>query len=76
MADGEQMPKLGERVTVRWPGGDYDYVIELRDLQRLPDDWLLVSGSVVEPVSQHRTCRSFQVHWVDGEFSLLPKITR
>jgi hypothetical protein len=74
MVDDEQLPERGEHVTVRWPGGEYDFKIQLEYLEKLPDGWLLLSGRLLEPVGQHRVMRRFQVRRVDGEFSLLPKL--
>ncbi|AGL20943.1 hypothetical protein [Actinoplanes sp. N902-109] len=80
-ADLEKLHKQGERVTIRWPGGPYDFVI-LFDYAEPSgaagwEDWLTIHGMCVEPEGpQHHTRRSFYVHPVEGEertYALLPK---
>lgn len=75
-------PRRGDKVTVRWPGGLYDFVIEFEYAEAAPphqgsDGWLWLSGMVVEPAGpEHRSFRTFYVQPVaGGAFSLLPKIT-
>ena len=75
MSAAEDLPKQGERVTIRWPGGDYDFVIEFSYAEELPDGWLVLHGLVVEPVGiEHRMVRGFQVRRVGDDFALLPKL--
>jgi len=39
-----------ERITILWPGGGHDFVIEYdREEPSTPAGWLLISGLVVEP---------------------------
>lgn len=64
----------GDLVTVRWPDGPHDYMIEFKDAvpfgpgnQSRPD-WFLISGRVVQPRGpmegrQH----TFYVHPVNGD---------
>jgi hypothetical protein len=76
MAD---LPKRGERVTIRWPNGPYDFEIEYIGLNeampRAAEGWYWVRGLVVKPEGvRHRTAQTFMVQPVDGGYALLPKI--
>lgn len=70
--------KRGERVTVRWPGGPYDFVMEFEYAEAIGapgwEDWFNIHGFVVEPKGPgHQTTRGFYVHQVGkGEYALLP----
>lgn len=76
------LPKRGERVTIRWPGGPYDFEIEYLGLDetmpRADDGWYWLHGLVVKPEEYlRRPAQTFMVHPVDGEertYALLPKI--
>lgn len=79
--DLEKLHERGERVTVRWPGGPYDFVLEFDYAEPSTmsgwEDWLTIHGLCVEPEGpQHRMTRSFYVRPVEGEertYALLPK---
>ena len=79
-ADLEKLHERGERVTVRWPGGPYDFVILFDYAEPGRDGWLTIHGLCVEPEGpQHRMPRSFYVRPVEGEertYALLPKLER
>ena len=63
-----ELHERGERVTVRWPGGPYDFVIEFAYAEPGRGSWLTVPGVCVNPVGpQHHTMRSFFVHPMEGE---------
>jgi hypothetical protein len=70
--------KPGERVTVRWPGGPYDFVLEFSYAEAVNapgwEEWFTIHGLVVEPEGlQHRAVRGFYVHPVEeGVYALLP----
>jgi len=69
-------PRWGDRVTVRWPGGSYDFVIEYdHEEPSQPGGWVVVHGLVVEPVGpEHRRHRGFYAHQVGaGIYEMLPK---
>lgn len=75
--DAEPEHAAGERVTIFWPGGFYDFVIEFASLRPDPHrpGWLLVTGLVVRPEGvEHRSTRTFSVERVVGGYALLPKI--
>lgn len=79
--DLEKLHERGERVTVRWPGGPYDFVLEYQRAEPVSmsgwDDWFMIHGFCVEPVGvQHQTMRQFYVHPVDDGYALLPKRER
>lgn len=68
-------PKYGERVTVKWPGGFYDFVIEYtREEPSQPEGWVVVHGLVVKPSGpQHRANRGFYARRTDDrEYTMLP----
>jgi hypothetical protein len=65
------LPARGERVTILWPGGQYDFVMDVRDVQQHQGGWVLLHGVVVEP---YRAVRDFYVRPADGGFSLAPKL--
>lgn len=75
------LPAAGERFTIRWPDGPYDFVMEFayEDLRMAgaPDGWTYLHGAIVEPESWYRQPWSLMVHWVDGEdggaWTMLPK---
>jgi hypothetical protein len=74
-----QPHKRGERVTVFWPNGPYDFVLEFEYAEQVlapgREDWIVIHGLVVEPDGpQHRAFRGFYVHPVEGGYSLLPMI--
>ncbi|MEU4237919.1 hypothetical protein [Actinoplanes sp. NPDC026619] len=75
--DLEKLHARRERVTIRWPDGPYDFVVEFDHAEPGGmsgwDDWLIIHGLCVEPEGpQHRTMRSFFVHPVEGGYALLP----
>lgn len=77
-----ELHKRGERVTVRWPGGPYDFEIEYIGLNeampRADEGWYWVRGLVVKPEDhQHRMAQTFMVQPVKGEertYALMPKV--
>jgi hypothetical protein len=76
MIPGGDLPKRGERVTVLWPGGQYDFVLEFNRAEPGVNGWLWLTGLVVEPEGvEHRGQRTFYVHPVPGgKFTLHPKL--
>ena len=65
-------PKRGERVEILWPGGDYDFVMEVYDVQQQPGGWVLLHGAVVKP---YRMVREFYVRSVRrGTYALSRKL--
>lgn len=68
--------KRGDRVTVRWPNGPYDFVLKYESVEPAGSDgWVLVTGLVVEPKGpEHREMRSFYVRPDGDAFALLPMI--
>lgn len=73
-------PEKGERVTVRWPGGLYDFVLEFGWAEKVngpswsTDDWYVVHGLVVEPSApEHRSFRGLYSHRTGPrEYTMLP----
>lgn len=66
----------GERVTVHWPGGFYDFVIEFDSItqEQTRPQWWWIHGLVVFPEGpEHRSYRTFMVRWLDGWWQLLPR---
>lgn len=64
------LPARGDRVTIAWPGGTYDFVMSVRDATQLHDGWVLLHGLVVEP---YQDVRDFRVRRTDdGGFTLVP----
>lgn len=77
---GPELPKRGERVTVRWPGGPYDFEVEYIGLNeampRADDGWYWMRGLVVKPDDHRgRMAQTFYVQPVDDGYALMPKIT-
>ena len=80
-ADRERPHRRGERVTIRWPGGPYDFVVlfDHAETSTLPgwEGWLTVTGPCVEPAGpRRRSVRSFFVRRVAGAertYALLPR---
>jgi hypothetical protein len=76
--DLSKLHKSGERVTVRWPGGPYDFVMEFDHAEAINapgwEDWFNIHGVVVEPSEpKHHVYRAFYVHQVGkGEYALVP----
>jgi hypothetical protein len=76
--DPFNLHKRGELVTVRWPGGPYDFVLEFEYAESVNtlgwEDWIVIHGLVVEPAGpQHRNLRGFYVHPIgENEYELLP----
>jgi len=70
-----EQPTRGERVTVKWPGGYYDFVIEFDHEDPIRDGWVVVHGAVVEPdAPQHRAFRGFYARRTGpAEYTMLPK---
>lgn len=73
----EQPHKHNERITVFWPGGPYNFVLEFDRVEPVnaPDweDWFVIHGVVVQPEGvQHHTMRGFYVHPVEGGYEMLP----
>lgn len=69
----------GERVTVYWPGGPYNFVLEYYGAEPVGvhwagrEDWLVIHGLCVEPEGvQHRTMRHFYVHPHEDGYALIP----
>lgn len=65
-----------ERVTIHWPGGPHDFVIEFGSVEPAEKDgWLYVQGLVVSPdAPEYRHWRRFWVQPVEDGYALLPKI--
>lgn len=73
----EQPYERNERVTIFWPNGPHDFVIEFHRAEpaSMRDGWLYVRGLVVEPnTPQQRTTRDFFVHPVEGGYALVPHL--
>jgi len=67
--------KRGERITIRWPGGPHDFVLEFEYAEPVGgvgwEDWFTITGVVVEPGTARM--QSFYVHPVEaGVYALLP----
>jgi len=73
----DQLHRPDERITIRWPGGPHDYVIEFEKAEPLDAirGWLYLYGLVVQPSApQFRTRRGFYCRPVgDREYTMLPK---
>lgn len=71
------LPARGERVTIVWPNGPYDFEIQFErvktDVPAAPG-WVTLYGLVVQPADGQHGWQSFYVHLVDGQWSLLPKL--
>lgn len=75
-----ELPAKGERVTIRWPGGPYDFVIQFdaidESMPRAEDGWLWMTGYVVEPVGpRHQTWQTFYVRPDGDDYALIPKLS-
>lgn len=50
---GPRLPEKGERITIRWPGGPYDFVMIYEDVAAgYPSGWegfAFLRGEIVEP---------------------------
>jgi hypothetical protein len=70
-----ELPKEGDRITIRWPGGPHDFtMIFEREGDPCPyPGWHFLHGVIVEPTNWYPRVWSPMVHLVDGEWSLLPK---
>jgi hypothetical protein len=75
----KQPHRRGERVTVFWPGGPYDFAVEFDFAEPLHaegwDGWFVLHGTA-EPTGgeRHRWYpmrRSFYVHAVEGGYALV-----
>jgi len=81
MGAAEQI-KPGELVTIRWPEGQHDFVIEFGRVSAPElagwEDWVILHGVVVEPDDpRHRAFRGFCPRQIgDREFTMLPKVER
>jgi hypothetical protein len=68
----------GQHVTVFWPGGPYNFVLEFDWAERHNvaeekwKDWFVIHGREVEPDPKYGGTRAFYVHPVDGGYALLP----
>jgi hypothetical protein len=53
---GLRLPKKGERITIRWPGGPYDFVMIFDKVApgwgSGPDGYEFLRGLIVEPPSE------------------------
>lgn len=70
------LPMKGERITIRWPGGPHDFVMEfeIEDTHIAgPPGWYYLHGLVVSPANWHPRWWSPMVHLVDGKWTMLPK---
>lgn len=75
-----KLPERGERVTIRWPNGPYDFVIEFErldhEMPQAPDGWLWMRGYVVEPVGpRYQGWQTFYVQPVGDDYALMPKVS-
>lgn len=75
------IPVRGDHVTIFWPGGPYDFVLEYYEVVDHPkpsldprwDDWLYLCGRVIKPEGPgHLAWRAFFVHPVEDGYALLP----
>jgi len=77
--DLEKLHERGELVTVRWPGGPYDFVLEFEAAEPVGavgwEDWFNISGMQVKPREQWPLGRTFYVRPVEDEpgvYTLVP----
>ena len=70
-----ELPAKGEKITIRWPGGPYDFemIFEREDAPPPHPGWHFLHGLVVSPDTWWPKMWSPMVHLVDGEWSLLPR---
>jgi hypothetical protein len=71
-----KLPAPGEKVTVRWPGSEYDFVIEFQHAQvDTPPGWFTIQGVVMFPEGpEHLGIRRFYVRQLaEDVFTLVPK---
>jgi len=66
--------KYGDRVTVKWPGGFHDFVIQYTHEERHGDGWVTVHGLVVEPNGpEYRANQGFYARRTGtAEYTMLP----
>jgi hypothetical protein len=74
-----ELPKRGERVTVRWPGGPFDFEVEFERLDEVmpgaESGWLWLRGVQVSPEGRQRgVARTFYVRPDGDGYALLPMI--
>jgi hypothetical protein len=68
-----QPHERNERITIFWPGGPYNFVIEFHYASPgLRRGWMWIRGFVVEPnAPENRMTREFYVQPVKGGYSLV-----
>lgn len=69
------LPQRGETITIRWPGGPFDFVMKFeREQESRPPwpGWHFLYGQIIKPENWHPGCWAPMVHLVDGEWALKP----
>ena len=65
-----QLPDQGETITIRWPGGPFDFVMEF-ECERTPPPpwpgWRFLYGRIVQPENWYPSLWAPMVHLVDGK---------
>lgn len=71
------LPAKDELITIRWPGGEHDFVMKFacedRKMMGAPFGWTYLHGQIVEPESWYNRSWSFMARLVDGEWTMLPR---
>lgn len=74
-AIADELPRRGDEITIRWPGGAHDFVMffEREQLPRPPrPGWHYLAGRIVEPNSWYPGWFTPMARLVDGVWTMLP----
>lgn len=65
------VPKPGDKIPIRWPDGEHDFVMEFMyedaSMIGIYPGWHWLHGVIVEPAIWQRRPWSLMVHWVAGK---------
>jgi hypothetical protein len=69
-------PAEGERITIRWPGGPYDFVMEFEGLHETgpaPEPgWAWLHGRIVEPDPGFPRWQTLYARSAGGDWEMKP----
>lgn len=75
-AIADELPRRGDEITIRWPGGAHDFVMffEREQLPRPPwPGWHYLYGRIVSPENWHPGMWAPMARLVDGVWTMKPK---
>lgn len=77
MRERMPLPRDREVITIRWPKGPYDFVMRFHyeDVKQCgaPAGWTFLHGELLDPPKWRGWHWSFMAHFVNGEWTMLPK---